>query len=735
MSGLLLIVNYMIGEKFIIHLPLNLWEMFVAEVKVIRELYYMIREKMQTHLLLNHLFLLHYMFREKFMTWFFLPHLLLSHFYLILRKMDTWLTLWPLLEYRNMICNVFLQMAGNFDETCVVLIMDGPPPVQGHPGKPAHGGPPPVQDRSDEPAPELEPPRDDPVPDRDDPAGASASDLDDSLHEVDTGILGDLVGAHVDGEWVSANYPLEWYAEGGELPWLSFNELLEMATEAYKNFRAEQRALLTRSLAPAGWKQKSEYHIYLLFGVLLFVVFLGCYAPWDDTARSFGKLYDTDWGDLCSSSSAATDGFYKHGVWQPRARTEEERRWAAGGQGKVRQDKRSARMKAWASGEWVPSWLRKFREEKEERERLRREQAATEQRLDEEQDQEADEGDETELWQHRLARDGEDEPWEDVVSFMERPGMSGQEYVDLINGGIPSHLARRAEARWALGRWLVTSQVGAAAQDRAEEPIVARARDDRHYPLRREPDDRALRCELLLQWTDEITNVMAAVYAHGANVAHPGELRDIPWPLTVEDLGENNLQLRSGNSNNFRAQTGQAPGADEMKDELVVMRRRGEDVSHAANDTVDSGHGVGTFDGPPSFLGPMSLEALDTDEDRHFDLTGEEQSFAASAFLIEQAVRSTMYELTSGSAREAEHAAWDSGDDTILASSVEKMCEVWKNAGVPVHKYHAHKMHHKELIACPYMMKVMNQVMEHGGGEDSSEYEAEDEDESTCGCR
>ena len=102
-------------------------------------------------------------------------------------------------------------------------------------------------------------------------------------------------------------------------------------------------------------------------------------------------------------------------------------------------------MKAWASGEWVPSWLRKFREEKEERERLRREQTATEQRLDEEQDQEADEGDETELWQHRLARDGEDEPWEDVVSFMERPGMSGQEYVDLINGGIPSHLARRLE--------------------------------------------------------------------------------------------------------------------------------------------------------------------------------------------------------------------------------------------------------------------------------------------------
>ena len=97
----------------------------------------------------------------------------------------------------------------------------------------------------------------------------------------------------------------------------------------------------------------------------------------------------------------------------------------------------------------------------------------------------------------------------------------------------------------------------------------------------------------------------------------------------------------------------------------LMWRRRGEDVSHAANDTVDSGHGVGTFDGPPSFLGPMSLEALDTDEDRHFDLTGEEQSFAASAFLIEQAVRSTMYELTSGSAREVVRRPAH-GRDTIL---------------------------------------------------------------------
>ena len=100
----------------------------------------------------------------------------------------------------------------------------------------------------------------------------------------------------------------------------------------------------------------------------------------------------------------------------------------------------------------------------------------------------------------------------------------------------------------------------------------------------------------------------------------------------------------------------------------LMWRRRGEDVSHAANDTVDSGHGVGTFDGPPSFLGPMSLEALDTDEDRHFDLTGEEQSFADRAFLIEQAhhVRAHQW-VGQGGGETASSSSTAHGRDTILA--------------------------------------------------------------------
>ena len=82
----------------------------------------------------------------------------------------------------------------------------------------------------------------------------------------------------------------------------------------------------------------------------------------------------------------------------------------------------------------------------------------------------------------------------------------------------------------------------------------------------------------------------------------------------------------------------------------------GENDSQAEGEVegevVDNGSGVGALPGPPAFLGPMSLEAMDTDEVRHRELTGEEQSFADRAFLIEQTVRSSMYELTSGSARE-----------------------------------------------------------------------------------
>ncbi|CAE7437919.1 unnamed protein product [Symbiodinium natans] len=84
----------------------------------------------------------------------------------------------------------------------------------------------------------------------------------------------------------------------------------------------------------------------------------------------------------------------------------------------------------------------------------------------------------------------------------------------------------------------------------------------------------------------------------------------------------------------------------------------------------------------------------------------------------------------------ADFSVWDSGDDTILASSVDKMCEAWRAEGVHVRKYHAPKIHHKEIISCPYMMKVMDDVMEHEMGEsdDGSEYASSEEEDIGCGC-
>ena len=89
------------------------------------------------------------------------------------------------------------------------------------------------------------------------------------------------------------------------------------------------------------------------------------------------------------------------------------------------------------------------------------------------------------------------------------------------------------------------------------------------------------------------------------------------------------------------------PPADLNEDEFILPEEEESknEEGAMANASGDDGRGVGPVDGPPAFLGPMNLEALDSLEDRHFDLAQEEQDFRDRAFLIEQAVRSAMYEL------------------------------------------------------------------------------------------
>lgn len=72
------------------------------------------------------------------------------------------------------------------------------------------------------------------------------------------------------------------------------------------------------------------------------------------------------------------------------------------------------------------------------------------------------------------------------------------------------------------------------------------------------------------------------------------------------------------------------------------------------------------------------------------------------------------------------------GDDTITAGSVDRMCEAWKKAGCHVVKHHAGKFHHKELITCPFTMKVLDTVM--AGTENSETEEWDSEDVEGCKC-
>ena len=71
-----------------------------------------------------------------------------------------------------------------------------------------------------------------------------------------------------------------------------------------------------------------------------------------------------------ASASSSTVGFWRHGVFIPRPRTDEELRSHRGGSGIKRTLKKEARMQAYFRGDWRPAWLRQYREEKARREAM-----------------------------------------------------------------------------------------------------------------------------------------------------------------------------------------------------------------------------------------------------------------------------------------------------------------------------------------------------------------------------
>ncbi|CAE7639969.1 unnamed protein product [Symbiodinium sp. CCMP2456] len=212
-----------------------------------------------------------------------------------------------------------------------------------------------------------------------------------------------------------------------------------------------------------------------------------------------------------SSASLSMKGFYRHGQFVPRDRTAEEQRRHAGGQGPARMARRQARLEAWTTGQWIPAWLRDYQVAKQARDQERRQGHYKDEQVEEKQAEKKEnqedmdnEGDNTELLQHpRGGEHGVGQLWRplgppvqqnwrtftdtefDEVNFMMRPGLKGEEKALLQQEGVAAeHVAEMefffreyesyvgndlgAEARWALGVWLLQSQEGAGVQDNSE---------------------------------------------------------------------------------------------------------------------------------------------------------------------------------------------------------------------------------------------------------------------------
>ncbi|CAE7666124.1 unnamed protein product [Symbiodinium microadriaticum] len=84
------------------------------------------------------------------------------------------------------------------------------------------------------------------------------------------------------------------------------------------------------------------------------------------TAGEDAGLADTEAG--LSSNSSCDIGFFKHGEWMPRARTESELRAHRGGQGEIRSKRKRERMQAYFPGQWKPAWLVNYARDKKKRE-------------------------------------------------------------------------------------------------------------------------------------------------------------------------------------------------------------------------------------------------------------------------------------------------------------------------------------------------------------------------------
>eukprot|EP00439_Symbiodinium_sp_Y106_P027816 s313_g3.t1 len=291
---------------------------------------------------------------------------------------------------------------------------------------------------------------------------------------------------------------------------------------------------------------------------------------------------------------------------------------------------------------------------------------------------------------------------------MEQPGLRIEERVNLDREGMGQDQIREfdmflgeyeslvmeergPEARWALGQWLRQSQHGAGLQDAAESIIAdrcqGRSRGAHVFPLRREPADPVLRARLL-RWTNCLCGLMANIYERGMLESAPGlpvrqeeerprsrsprrrpDAQAAPREEPEErgegarqdgedsdissfmDLGEHNEESGDADDGDDADDGGGEDGATPEVPTAAVLpasEERGEDVR--GEDDVPAV--PATADLPGAGIGPMSLDALDTTEERWEAAQEEGEEHARQCYLVETAVRNALHSATTGTARE-----------------------------------------------------------------------------------
>ncbi|CAE7265547.1 KCC4 [Symbiodinium sp. CCMP2592] len=274
--------------------------------------------------------------------------------------------------------------------------------------------------------------------------------------------------------------------------------------------------------------------------------------------------------------------------------------------------------------------------EKPERDRLRQQVHGADAK--DENEPPADEDDVLELWQWPTTSHAQYLE-DDVTSFMERPGLTSQEYVDLINGGIPAHLAR-----WEQGRKTGQKNLSSLDPGMPDTTLCDANHNAKNFGM-----------NYFVGNSNHVGHVVMLADLQPSTSSRPRS-RSRPRMSSREqdddvtalmDLGGRDAGRDGGEGDESVDDARSVDGGTEGE-----HPDSGSEAMDAGVATAPPHAGAGAGMGPPPFLGPMSLSALQSAEDRHYDLFGEEQEFADRAWLIEQAVRSAMYGLSSGSARE-----------------------------------------------------------------------------------